>query len=206
MSKTTSEQGFTLTGIKQFASPDGGGMNAMLRWDGRIIGTVHDGGHGGGFEVHVSSKTDREAFHAFLKEWWANGGKAEHEKEMAEFEAEMRADRAARGLEPLTLPKVSEEKQAERDNNGYWIEQNWLSVQETAWGKEQEAKRLARMAERKTLFRRKGATYKDGEWHTINEPYNEKVRAWLDKKYGADLTEIYGVLGPTANKPAAVTL
>ena len=45
----------TLSGIKTFDSPDGGGFNATLLFDGKKVATVHDGGHGGEVELYPIS-------------------------------------------------------------------------------------------------------------------------------------------------------
>lgn len=55
-----------------------------------------------------------------------------------------------------------------------------------------EAKQLKRLCKTKTLFRIKSETYKRGEWRTLAAPFSLKIQAYLEKKYGADLGEIYG--------------
>lgn len=44
-----------------------------------------------------------------------------------------------------------------------------------------------------TLYRRRSEAYRYGEWHTVNAPYSEGVQAFLYKKYGDDLGDIFAV-------------
>lgn len=42
----------SLKKVQTFASPDGGGFNADLYWDGKKIGTAHQGGYGGQTDIY----------------------------------------------------------------------------------------------------------------------------------------------------------
>ena len=55
---------------------------------------------------------------------------------------------------------------------------------------ELEKKSLRRHCSRKTLFRLKDETYKDGEWLTVKSKYGPQVREYLVKKYGTRVSEI----------------
>ena len=55
---------------------------------------------------------------------------------------------------------------------------------------QKEEKRIARAAKKSTLFRIKGDD--DSSWRQVNVPYGPQAQAYLDKKYGALVTEIYG--------------
>jgi len=52
----------------------------------------------------------------------------------------------------------------------------------------EEIKQYKRWCRKQTCFRLKGD--KEGAWRTVNAPYDARVKAWVEKKYGDKVEEI----------------
>lgn len=50
-----------------------------------------------------------------------------------------------------------------------------------------QLKSLKRQCAKKTLFRKCGETYADGEYHSINRKYCPQIKEWLMQKFGAQV-------------------
>jgi hypothetical protein len=57
----------TVTGIKEFQGMENTGFNATLRFDGKVVGKVHDYGFGGPIEVEAKDRKKRDEIIAILK-------------------------------------------------------------------------------------------------------------------------------------------
>lgn len=177
---------YSLTGIKSFRGMEGLGLNATLLRDGKKVAFIMDDGNGGEYRFEFGNPTQRRegrvsreeaqreetAFATFCLEWYRSSGQEQHDREQNDKWNEGKSDPVPFTIRPQYVMEV-------------WVGR-FVDEYESA-------KRLAKLAKKKTLFRIKGETYKDGEWSTLAEPYGPRVQAYFDKKYPGKVAEIYGV-------------
>jgi hypothetical protein len=179
---------FTLSKIKTFNGMEGHGLNAVVMMDSIPIAFVLDDASGGEVQIDFANplqnpasykktmadkplmESRRKAFEEFCAKWYVESGTEARDREQWE-----EWNKQGGGAHPF-----------KRDAHGMMV--TWINhtVDEIA-----NKRRFDRLAKNKTLFRVDGDA--EGAWRTLKAPYSPAVQKFLDQKYGAKVSAIYGV-------------
>lgn len=171
---------YSVKNIKTFMGREGHGFNANLYRGKKKIAFVIDDASGGEVDVDWTvgippkNKADYPTEKAYDKAWdsYRNARKEEADLLNAHL---------------AKLPKV---KSSFGDGKmELTVDSDWFVTELVArWGKEKAEKKIERDCKTKTLFRLEGD--KTGQHWIVKAPFDEQVRAYLNKKHGDKLLEI----------------
>lgn len=182
---------YSISKIKTFNGREGQGLNATILKDGKPICYVLDDASGGEVDYdYRNPKQTAASFQATTKEM-----AAQEERELGDYCLSLLTDEER----AQAYADVHQRNEAyAKHNNDYRVDvestvrqdavETWVNNFVDAL---QEKKQLDRLAKKKTLFRKPGEKYQDGEWCTLKVPYSPEVKAFLDKKYPGNT--VYGV-------------
>ena len=157
----TKRTDYTVKNVKTFDSHDGGGYNCTLYRENKKIATAHDGGYGGGVELH-----------------WLDRDTGKKENGLPVLQPSIESIRFYDMIKDLEPVQYHEEPLSYNDNMfvGELVNEYELNKQYKRWCRKQ------------TVFRVKGDP--EGEFRTLNASYIDRTVDFIKAKYGETLDYI----------------
>lgn len=154
---------YEVKAVKSFRGREGYGFNASLCRDGKRVALVDDAGNGGCFSYH-----------------WLDYKEGRCAEVTVRNHAGVERTRKCTPEEALFVEHV-------RANTDKTLEPEDMFVAALVDDYE-AAKQVRRWCRTKTLFRLKGDD--EGSYRTVNAKYSDRVRAFIEGKYGDKVEEI----------------